>query len=188
MHISVSKLTIIGSDNGLSLGQHQAIIWTNPGILLIWTLGTNFCKILSKIHKFSFKKIHLTMLCGKWQPFCLGLNVLNIQQWAPMTFPWGQFCWKYSWHQSPNCFWKIICLKSQSRSQCVNFFDLVRHIVLQSSAVITRCNITWYHLEYLGILLCMRPANERWRHNVMSSLTGWVHTQNDPWILQWSRI
>ena len=35
MHIC--KLTITGSDNGLSPGQHQAIIWTNAGILLIWT-------------------------------------------------------------------------------------------------------------------------------------------------------
>ena len=30
-HICVSKLTIIGSDNGLSPGQRQAIIWTNDG-------------------------------------------------------------------------------------------------------------------------------------------------------------
>ena len=28
-HICVIELTIIGSDNGLSPGQHQAIIWTN---------------------------------------------------------------------------------------------------------------------------------------------------------------
>ena len=34
-HICVSKLTIIGSDNGLSPGRRQAIIWTNAGILLI---------------------------------------------------------------------------------------------------------------------------------------------------------
>ena len=31
--ICVGKLTIIGSDNGLSPGRHQAIIWTNVGIL-----------------------------------------------------------------------------------------------------------------------------------------------------------
>ena len=30
-HICVSKLTIIGSDNGLSPGRRQAIIWTNAG-------------------------------------------------------------------------------------------------------------------------------------------------------------
>ena len=32
MHKCVSKLTIIGSDNGLSPGRRQAIIWTNAGI------------------------------------------------------------------------------------------------------------------------------------------------------------
>ena len=42
MHISIDNLTIIASDNGLSSGQRQAIIWTNAGILLIRTLGTNF--------------------------------------------------------------------------------------------------------------------------------------------------
>ena len=41
-HICIGKLTIIGSDNGLSPEQRQAIIWTNAGILLIWPLGTNF--------------------------------------------------------------------------------------------------------------------------------------------------
>ena len=40
MHICMGKLTIIDSDNGLSPGWHQAIIWTNAGILLIQTLGT----------------------------------------------------------------------------------------------------------------------------------------------------
>ena len=75
-HICVSKLTIIGSDNGLSPGRRQAIIWTNAGILLIWTLVTNFSEILSEIHAFSFKKMHLKMSSAKWRPFCLGLNVL----------------------------------------------------------------------------------------------------------------
>ena len=59
MHIWVSKLTIIGSDEGLSPGRHQAIIWTNAGILLIGTLGTNISEILGKIHSFSFKKMYL---------------------------------------------------------------------------------------------------------------------------------
>ena len=35
MHIFISNLTIIGSDNGLSPGRRQAIIWTNTGILLM---------------------------------------------------------------------------------------------------------------------------------------------------------
>ena len=75
-HICVGKLTIIGSDNGLSPGRCQAIIWTNAGILLIRPLGTNFNEILIEIHTFSFKKMHLKMSSAKWRPFCLGLNVL----------------------------------------------------------------------------------------------------------------
>ena len=48
-HICVGKLTIIGSDNGLSPGRRQAIIWTNPGILLIGPLETKFSEILIEI-------------------------------------------------------------------------------------------------------------------------------------------
>ena len=44
--ICVSKLTIIGSDNGLSPGRCQAIIWTTARILLTWPLGTNFNEML----------------------------------------------------------------------------------------------------------------------------------------------
>ena len=76
-HICVSKLTIIGSDNSLSPGRRQAIIWTNDGILLIGPLGTNFSEILSEIHTFSFKKMHLKTSSAKWRPFCFGLNVLK---------------------------------------------------------------------------------------------------------------
>ena len=76
-HICVNKLTITGLNNGLSPGRRQAIIWTNAGILLIRTLGTNFRKIRSKIHAFSFKKMHLKMSSAKWRLFCLGLNVLR---------------------------------------------------------------------------------------------------------------
>ena len=76
-HICVGNLTNIDSDNGLSPGRRQAIIWTNAGLLLIGPLGTNFNEILSKIHKFSFKKKHLKMSSGKWRLFCLGLNVLK---------------------------------------------------------------------------------------------------------------
>ena len=56
-HIFVSKLTIIGSDNGLSPGRRQAIIWINAGILLIGPLGTNFIEIYIEILTFAFKEI-----------------------------------------------------------------------------------------------------------------------------------
>ena len=76
-HKCISKLTTIGSNNGLSPGWHKAIILTNNGILLIGPLGKNFSEILIKIYRFSFKKMHLKMSSGKWRPFCLGLNVLK---------------------------------------------------------------------------------------------------------------
>ena len=44
-HICISKLTITGSDNGLSSIRQQAIIKTNASLLLIGTLGTNFSEI-----------------------------------------------------------------------------------------------------------------------------------------------
>ena len=71
-HISVSKLTIIGSDNGLSPGRRQAIIWTNAEILVIRTLRTNFSEILGEIRASSFKKMHLKISSMKWRSFCPG--------------------------------------------------------------------------------------------------------------------
>ena len=74
------ELTIIGSDNGLAPDRCQAIIWTNAAILLTGPLGTNFSENLIEIHIFSFKKMHLKISSGKWQPFCLCLNVLKCQK------------------------------------------------------------------------------------------------------------
>ena len=78
-HIFVNKLTIIGSDNGLSPDRRQAIIWTKAGTLLTGHLGANFSEILIQIHKFSFKKMHLKISSGKWRPFCFGLYVLGFR-------------------------------------------------------------------------------------------------------------
>ena len=75
-HIYVSKLTTIGSDNGFSPGQRQAIIWTNSVILSIGPSGTNVSGILIAIHTFSLKKMCLKTSSGNWWLFCLGLNVL----------------------------------------------------------------------------------------------------------------
>ena len=89
-HISISKQTIIGSDNGLSHGRRQAIIWTNDGILLTGTLGTNFHVTLSDIYTFFFMKMHLKMWSGKRRSFRLGLNKLmfknNMENVAKLLF------------------------------------------------------------------------------------------------------
>ena len=73
-HICVSKLTTIGSDNGLSPGQRQAIIWTIAGILLIgnklqWDFNRN-SNIF--IQENAFENVVCEMAS-----ICLGLNVLR---------------------------------------------------------------------------------------------------------------
>ena len=77
-HICVSRLIITGSDNGLSPGRRQAIIWTNAGILLIGPLGTNLSENSIEILTFSFTKLRLKVSSAKWRPFYLGLNELMI--------------------------------------------------------------------------------------------------------------
>ena len=76
-HKCISKLIIIGLDNGLAPGWRQAIIWTNAGIMLMGTLGIHLNEILSKVHTYSFKRMYLKM-STKWRPLCLGLNVQSI--------------------------------------------------------------------------------------------------------------
>ena len=91
IHICTSKPIIIGSDNGLLPGWRQAIIETSAGISLIGPLGTNSIEIWINIHTFSFRKMHLKMASAKWQPFCLGFNMLinvkngNYTIWSPMV-------------------------------------------------------------------------------------------------------
>ena len=88
MHICISNQTTIASDNGLSPGQHQAIIRTNSRILF-GPLGTNFSEILIKIHTFSFKKMQLKLSSVVWLPW-VSLNVLNLEMWDLFNyFEWG---------------------------------------------------------------------------------------------------
>ena len=74
-HICVSKLAIIGSDNGLSPERRQDIIWTNAGILLIGPLGTNFSEILLKnsnifIEENTFENVVCEMFFIPSRPQC----------------------------------------------------------------------------------------------------------------------
>ena len=91
-HICIAKLTIFGSDTGLSPGWQEAMIWKNAGILLIGPLGTNFSEISIKIHTFSLKKMHLKMSSVKWRQFCHCLNVLTVQD---LTL--SKFCFRIIW-------------------------------------------------------------------------------------------
>ena len=73
-HICVSKLTVIGSDNGLSPGRRHAIIWTNATILLIRALETKFSEILSE-NSYAFIQEEALVNVSKMHVFRLGLNV-----------------------------------------------------------------------------------------------------------------
>ena len=77
-HICVGTNTNTGSDNGLSPGRRQAIIWTNAEILLIGLLATNFSEILIKILTFAFRIMRLKVSSAKCRPSCLRLNVLRL--------------------------------------------------------------------------------------------------------------
>ena len=115
-HICIPKLTIIGSDNGLSPGGHQAIIWTSARILLIGPLRTNVSEIFIGNYTFSFKKMHFKMSSAKWRPLGLGLDVLesHMKQGTQMNkaerrshcliyYQWK--CWRLSiWHLSTHSF------------------------------------------------------------------------------------
>ena len=91
--LCVSKSTIIGSDNGLSPGWRQAIIWTNAGILFIGPLETNFNEILIKKYTFSFNNMHLKISSAKWRPFCLSLNELTAN-WCDLFSHVPQGCFR----------------------------------------------------------------------------------------------
>ena len=152
IYICASKLTIIGSDNGLLPGRRQAIIWTNTGILLIWTLGTTFSGILSEIHTFSFKKIHLNMSSAKWLPFCLALNVQTPR-----------------WHYG-----KLImaCFLRMGKHQ---FFPWWRHQMETFSALLAIC--TGNHRSPVNY-----PHKGHWRGALMFSLicvwiNDWVNNR-----------
>ena len=46
MHICFSEIIIIGSDDGLSPGRRQVIIWINAWIMLFGTLGIHRGEII----------------------------------------------------------------------------------------------------------------------------------------------
>ena len=81
-HICVGNLTIIGS-----LDQNQ---WW---YIVNWTLGTNSSEISVVICTFSFKKMHLKMSSGKWQPFWN-----ESWLWYPHRRFWELMGTGFSWH------------------------------------------------------------------------------------------
>ena len=81
-------------------------------------------------------------------------------KWKYIHFEMGKVWWyQYTW------LWKGIVFEHQSSDITMNLLQFICHML----------NYTWK-----GTILCMYPANERWRYIVTPSHIGWVHTQNDP--------
>ena len=134
MHISVSKLIIIASDNVLSPGRRQAIIWTNTGILIIrnklhWYMWwiIMFALNPSKSDHFKWEQervgtpnpspsapLHLTLL--RWRPCKMALFLMIIQHWSRLWLGIEQVIS----HYMNQLGWSSIMLFGVSRLQWVN--------------------------------------------------------------------
>ena len=99
------------------------------------------------------------MLCKKLELNSEYVLAIDTPKLALMGELWGVYCerlgeiWPcYKWNHT--VIWKELSW----------VFLLILHVLL----------------AHAGIILCMRPANERRCYNVTSSLIGWVHARNDP--------
>ena len=130
-HICISKMTIIGSDNGLSPDRRQAIIWTNAALLSIGPLRTYFNENLIKIQQFSLTKMHVKMSSAKWLPSCLGLNVLTLNMRGlsylglPRSISWLLMPWllmspghQQPWYWLYRISWSFYCLRKDFEYLC----------------------------------------------------------------------
>ena len=84
-HMCIGYPTIIGSDNGLSLGLCQTIICSNTGTFLFCPLRKNFSKILTKIPTFSFTK----MRCKLSSAILSWLQCVD-SLWPSYTVQWNR--------------------------------------------------------------------------------------------------
>ena len=83
----------------------KTVTLTNAGLLLIGPLGTNLSEIWIEIEEFSWKKMNLNLSSSKWQPFCLGLNVLTtgiVKLFRNNCVTWSFFEWQRYGHPVPH--------------------------------------------------------------------------------------
>ena len=164
MQRCVSKLTIIGSDNGLSPDRRQAIIWTNDGLLLIGPLGTNFSEILIEILTFSFKKMRLKVSSAKWQPFCLSLNVLNQFKQYHIAIAVIQLGCQYGFIKPTNPYgYCFLCSSSPRAQHCLYTLECLdnnKHNQGIRMLAIMHCDghVKIVHRGVLAILMLPKPA------------------------------
>ena len=132
-HICVTKLTIIGSDNGLSPGRRRPIVWTNAGILLDpmntfqWHFNRNWNS--------SLKKMHLKMSYEKCRPLCRGLHE-GIRQYDSCNT--GELD-RHAQHQQP-------CLASRTP----------RVVVRQKQPVLSGTHCSSFVHRQMSVVFCLQ--------------------------------
>ena len=166
MYICASKLTIIGTDNDLSLGRRQAIIWTNAGILLTRNFRTDVSESLSKIHTFSFTQMSLDiceMAATLFQSQCVILwnfyQVSNVK-WGVFT---EQIClWKATMHVKftlslivPDK-WNVLFYVAQANGESItrlstvnSFYGFVPSCPLRTKFLRENINIYLHFMSFL---------------------------------------
>ena len=108
----------------------------------------------------------------------------NFVQNMAMILPWSvqnfKTIWQLTWMSWKNEHWWDLSL-----TWVLHRLPLrARYGIFLVSSDTDFCTFHCYTVidtRYLGIILYMCPANERWCYIVTSSDIGWTHTQNDPW-------
>ena len=105
--------------------------------------------------------------------------------------PWWNPTWLYMTHSSISWYgcqnsvsksWYIIVYLQRKMWIFPLHYNNINKIKTgqSSSRLCMALSVSVFLYLSAGIILCMRPANERWRYSVTSSLIGWAHSQNDP--------
>ena len=126
MHICVGKLTIIGSDNGLSPERRQAIIWTK----LQWNFNQN-SNIF--IQENAFENVICEMTSILSRPQCV--NRKRKRRYGFVFITLSNFLKTYTLPYSWASHWKLIQL-------------LTRGIYKTDDVVVTQTIIKGYYIEY----------------------------------------
>ena len=101
-------------------------------------------------------------------------SVVHYQLLTLHTIPW--------WHHGTLSALQVLCkgnqLVTSSQRAAVRSFGVLKQWRCQWFETL------WFWCDFTVITAYMCPANDGRRYNVTSSLCGWEHKQNDPWIAQ----
>ena len=131
----------------------------------------------------------LTCLFNQWQ-WSFHLKATLPLAKRPLK-PFNQ--WQWSFHSKAALHGLKGLTSLLTNGSAAFIWKLNCHWLKGFTKLLTGIWLYWYHWLPLaaptmagsssstGIILCMRPVNERRRYNITSSLIGWAHSQNGPW-------